>query len=130
MEAACSGPGVRLDTLGVKSTLLAVTAGPHTVQSVSRFHTFTRTIAIVKEPQDAEARTRGRKLEEGQRISLPLSILIRGKKQENSFFFGFPSRRTSSLHLLFKEQEEEGRKGIRNERVWVLPRAESRISIV
>lgn len=57
MEAACPGPGVRLDTLAVKSTLLAVTAGPHTVQSVSRFHTFTRTIAIVKWPQDAEAST-------------------------------------------------------------------------
>lgn len=48
MEAACSGPGVRLTHWGVKSTLLAVTAGPHTVQSVSRFYTFTRTIAIVK----------------------------------------------------------------------------------
>lgn len=48
MEAACSGPGVRSTHLGVKSTLLAVTANSHTVQSVSRFHTFTRTIAIVK----------------------------------------------------------------------------------
>lgn len=45
-------------------------------------------------------------------------------------FFGFPSRRTSSLHLLFEEPEEEGRKGIRNKRMWVLPRAESRVSIV
>lgn len=59
---------------------------------------------------------------------MPLSILIRGKKEENSFFFGFPSRRTSSLHLLFKEQEEEGRQGLRKEKVWALPRAESRIS--
>lgn len=42
------GPVSGLTHLGVKSTLLAVTAGPHTVQSVSRFHTFTRTIAIVK----------------------------------------------------------------------------------
>lgn len=50
------------------------------------------------------------------------------KKQENSFFFGFPSRRTSSLHLLFEEQKEERREGIRNKRVWVLPRAESKIS--
>lgn len=38
--------------------------------------------------------------------------------------------RTSSLHLLFEEPEEEGRKGIRNKRMWVLPRAESRVSIV
>lgn len=42
------GPVSGSTHLGVKSTLLAVTAGPHTVQSVSRFHTFTRTIAIVK----------------------------------------------------------------------------------
>lgn len=45
-------------------------------------------------------------------------------------FFGFPSKRTSSLHLLFEEQEEGGRKGIRKERTWVLPRAESSISTV
>lgn len=72
----------------------------------------------------------GEKAGRGGRTSLPLSILIWGKKQENSFFFGFPSRRTSSLHLLFEEQEEEGRKGIRNKRMWVLPRAESKNSIV
>lgn len=74
----------------------------------------------------------GRKLGRGRRTSLPLSILkgVGGGGQENFFFFGFPSRRTSSLHLLFEEQEEEGRKGIRNKRMWVLPRAESRVSIV
>lgn len=42
------GPVSGLTHLGVKSTLLAVTTGPHTVQSVSWFHTFTRTIAIIK----------------------------------------------------------------------------------
>lgn len=77
----------------------------------------------------------GRKLGRGRRTSLSLSILMgRGgeeeERQENFFFFGFPSRRTSSLHLLFEEPEEEGRKGIRNKRMWVLPRAESRVSIV
>lgn len=71
-----------------------------------------------------EARTR----REG--FSASLHFNSGRKKQENSFFFGFPSRRTSSLHLLFEEQEEEGRKGIRNKRMWVLPRAESRVSIV
>lgn len=113
--------------LGVKSTLLAVTAGPHTVQSVYRFHTFTRTIAIAKQPQDAEAWTgKGR---EDFFASLHFNSGV-GRTQENFFFFGFPFRRTSSLHLLFEEQEEEGRKGIRNKRMWVLPRAESRVSTV
>lgn len=60
------------DTPGVKFTLLAVTAGPHTVQSVSRFHTFTRTIAIVKSPQNAGARTgRERKWGGGSRDFFP-----------------------------------------------------------
>lgn len=77
----------------------------------------------------------GRKLGRGRRTSLSLSILMGGggrrRRDRKIFsFFGFPSRRTSSLHLLFEEPEEEGRKGIRNKRMWVLPRAESRVSIV
>lgn len=48
MKQHVQGPVPGSTHLGVKSTSLAVTAGPHTVQSVSWFHTFTRTIAIVK----------------------------------------------------------------------------------
>lgn len=104
--------------LGVKSTLLAVTAGPHTVQSVSRFHTFTRTIAIVKQPQNAGARTgKEKKLGRGSRDFFPPPHFKLGNKTErkNYFFlsfFGFQSRRTSSLPLLFEEQEEEREKGV------------------
>lgn len=117
--------------LGVKSTLLAVTAGPHTVQSVLGFTHSLELLLLLNSPKGWGRYRGGEGLGRGPGTSFPSPFLIRKKtKGKILSFFGFQSRRTSSLHLLFEEQEEEGREGLRDKRTWALPRAGSTISVV